>query len=218
MRKLTSQESESSRNEYEFLVQQIDLLHRQLQLAQRSQMGHANDGYRKESIQSEQPDTTKQLQSEIKELTKSLKNWQIAFQQAEEKYRRKCDGERTLKQTLRKRETQLFSLVEKLNRYEMECESSIASNKGQLRQSSELEESPYSKSETSEDKKQPTESSKLTTSVPNETIPLSSEKNSGDKKHVSRTLPKEYVEERVTITKGQLVMAIFSWAVAYVLP
>ncbi|KAF9358703.1 hypothetical protein BGX26_001139 [Mortierella sp. AD094] len=203
IQRLTSREGGGSRNEYRFLVQQIDLLHRQLQLAH-SQMSHdsLNDsdiGYCRELRQGEQPDTTRQLQLEVKELAKSLKNWQIAFQQAEEKYRRKCEGERTLKQTLRKRETQLSSLIEKLS----ECENSIAN---------------YKELEALEEKERPSNSSHAPTSTPDKTTSVDHGMKADESKRTPRILPEEHTEERVTITAGQLTMAILSWAFAYVLP
>ncbi|KAF9950711.1 hypothetical protein BGZ65_006423 [Modicella reniformis] len=124
LRRLTSQEGEEWRKEYEFLVQQVDLMHRQLQRAH-NQMGHGpklGHGKLQHKQQAEgergQFDMTRQLREEIKVLTASLKAWQGAFQQADEKYRRKREGERVLKQTLRDRETQLSGLNEKLAGYE----------------------------------------------------------------------------------------------------
>ncbi|KAF8956733.1 hypothetical protein BGZ52_000064, partial [Haplosporangium bisporale] len=77
-------------------------------------------------------EVSRQLHSEVKELTESLRSWQSAFQQAEEKYRRKCDGERALKQTLRERETQLSGLVSKLSSYESDFQKSIADYTSQI--------------------------------------------------------------------------------------
>ncbi|KAF9399967.1 hypothetical protein BGX21_005255 [Mortierella sp. AD011] len=203
IQRLTSQKYEGSQNQYEFLVHQIDGLHRQLQLAHnqisRGGFGGSDVGYYKALRQGEQPDTTKQLQSEVKELAKSLKNWQIAFQQAEEKYKRKCEGERTLKQTLRKRETQLSSLIEKLN----ECEKSIANHK-------ELEEL--------EEKKRSSVSSHVPTPTPVKITSVDHKMKADDNKRKPRIIPEQHTEERVTITTSQLTMAILSWAFSYVLP
>jgi len=87
LKRFTSQDSEGWRKEYEFLVQQVDLMHRQLQ----SQKGHgSNPGQVAQHQQQDESDVVNKLRDEIKDLTVSLKVWQTAFQQAEEKYRRKC--------------------------------------------------------------------------------------------------------------------------------
>ncbi|KAF9111389.1 hypothetical protein BGX27_005000 [Mortierella sp. AM989] len=119
----------SWRREYEFLVQQVDWMHQQLQLAHAEKQGRSQY----------QAEMTQELCSEVKGLTASLKMWQSAFEQAEEKYRRKCDGEQVLKQTLRERETQLSSLVEKLTGYESEFQKSISNYEGLMRLSAGLE-------------------------------------------------------------------------------
>ncbi|KAG0307781.1 hypothetical protein BGZ98_009786 [Dissophora globulifera] len=138
---------EGWRREYEFLVQQVDWMHRQLQLAhaenariqnRQGSMDVALHGGAGKSPQY-QTEMTQELCAEVKDLAMSLKMWQSAFQQAEEKYRRKCDGERVLKQTLRERETQLSSLVEKLTGYESEFQKSISNFEELMRLSSELE-------------------------------------------------------------------------------
>ncbi|KAF9352416.1 hypothetical protein BGX26_009757 [Mortierella sp. AD094] len=68
------------RREYEFLVQQVDWMHQQLQLAHAEKQGRPQF----------QAEMTRELCTEVKGLTASLRMWQSAFQQAEEKYRRKC--------------------------------------------------------------------------------------------------------------------------------
>ncbi|KAG0010015.1 hypothetical protein BGZ81_003025, partial [Podila clonocystis] len=101
--RLTSDENgecdEGWRREYEFLVQQVDLMHRQLQMAQNPQyqyqllMQHQQQHQQQQLPAPESVDrseVSRQLHSEVKELTESLRSWQAAFQQAEEKYRRKC--------------------------------------------------------------------------------------------------------------------------------
>ncbi|KAG0250168.1 hypothetical protein BGZ95_007287 [Linnemannia exigua] len=132
---------ESWRREYEFLVQQVDLMHRQLQLAQSEQ--HARARFGMEVVASSRlenrSEMTQQLYSEVKDLTASLKMWQAAFQQADEKYRRKCDGERTLKETLRDRETQLTTLVDKLSGCESEFRKSISNYDEMMRLSAKIE-------------------------------------------------------------------------------
>ncbi|KAG0283232.1 hypothetical protein BGZ96_012393 [Linnemannia gamsii] len=82
---------------------------------------------------------TRKLHAEVKDLTASLKSWQTAFQQADDKYRRKCDGERELKQTLRERESQMSNLVEKLSGYENEFKKSMSNYEQLARLTSELE-------------------------------------------------------------------------------
>ncbi|KAF9311125.1 hypothetical protein BGZ91_006897 [Linnemannia elongata] len=131
---------ESWRREYEFLVQQVDLMHRQLQLAQSEQHARARFGMEVISARSEdRSEMTQQLYSEVKDLTASLKMWQTAFQQADEKYRRKCDGERVLKETLRDRETQLTTLVDKLSGCESEFRKSISNYDEMMRLSAKIE-------------------------------------------------------------------------------
>ncbi|KAG0024310.1 hypothetical protein BGZ81_007752 [Podila clonocystis] len=142
LRRLTSESGEGWRREYEFLVQQVDLMHRQLQMAYSEtrsggQQGGGNHSRRGSTIG--QAEITRELHAEVKELTASLRTWQSAFQQAEENYRRKCDGERELKQTLRERESQLSSLVEKLTGYESEFQKSITYYEELMRLSSELD-------------------------------------------------------------------------------
>ncbi|KAG0352406.1 hypothetical protein BC939DRAFT_313177 [Gamsiella multidivaricata] len=138
---------EGWRREYEFLVQQVDWMHRQLQQAQAeqyaermrldvSEMALTGAGATPSRYQTEM---TRELCTEVKDLTTSLRMWQSAFQQAEEKYRRKCDGERALKKTLQEREAQLSSLVEKLSGYEGEFQKSIANYEELMRLSAELE-------------------------------------------------------------------------------
>ncbi|KAG0087475.1 hypothetical protein BGZ92_007298, partial [Podila epicladia] len=104
--RLTSDENgecdEGWRREYEFLVQQVDLMHRQLQMAQNPQYQYQLLMQHQQQLQQHQQqqlpalestdraEVSRQLHSEVKELTESLRSWQAAFQQAEEKYRRKC--------------------------------------------------------------------------------------------------------------------------------
>ncbi|KAF9908752.1 hypothetical protein EC991_009563 [Linnemannia zychae] len=141
LQRLTIEDGVGWRKEYEFLVQQVDLMHRQLQIAH-SQSSHggrgAGDGQQGQLVRG-QPDMTRQLHEEVKNLTASLKSWQTAFQQADEKYRRKCDGERVLKQTLQERESQLSSLVKKLSGYEDEFKKSISNYEQLTRLTSELQ-------------------------------------------------------------------------------
>lgn len=89
LQQFTSQEGEGRRRkDYEFLVQQVDLMHRQLQSAN-SQLGHGPNPSQ-QLQQQDESEMVGKLREEIKDLTVSLKIWQGAFQQAEEKYRRKC--------------------------------------------------------------------------------------------------------------------------------
>ncbi|KAG0054271.1 hypothetical protein BGZ83_011613 [Gryganskiella cystojenkinii] len=135
----------SWRREYEFLVQQVDLMHRQLQIAHSEQHARATQmmvmevGTSTVVVPGQQAEMTRQLYAEVKDLTASLRLWQSAFQQAEQKYRQKCDGERALKQTLRERETQLSSLVDKLSGYETEFRKSISNYEEWVRLNSELQ-------------------------------------------------------------------------------
>ncbi|KAG0084162.1 hypothetical protein BGZ92_010145 [Podila epicladia] len=142
LQRLTSESGEGWRREYEFLVQQVDLMHRQLQMAYSETRSSGQQGggtlTRRDSTIG-RAEMTRELHAEVKDLTASLRTWQAAFQQAEENYRRKCDGERELKQTLRERENQLSSLVEKLTGYESEFQKSITYYEELMRLSSELE-------------------------------------------------------------------------------
>ncbi|KAG0258775.1 hypothetical protein BG011_003073 [Mortierella polycephala] len=137
LERLTNEEGDGWKREYEFLVQQVDMMHRQLQLAH-SQARHGQRQIQQGRAGGEQPEITRQLHAEVKDLAASLKKWQTAFQQADEKYRRKCDGERTLKQTLRERESQLSSLVGKLSGYENEFQQSMTNYEELMRLSLEL--------------------------------------------------------------------------------
>ncbi|KAF9960732.1 hypothetical protein BGZ72_006074 [Mortierella alpina] len=116
------------RREYEFLVQQVDLMHRQLQAAQSELGGRTTtQGRARAEDQMEvarSTAVTRQLHAEVKDLTASLKMWQSALQQTDNQYRRKCDDERALKQTLRERESELSSLVEKLEQSKGHSDSS----------------------------------------------------------------------------------------------
>ncbi|CAO3573329.1 unnamed protein product [Mortierella alpina] len=113
----TSSSQPAWRHEYEFLVQQVDLMHRQLQAAQ-SELGGRTTPQGRARVEEVEvvrsTEVTRQLHAEVKDLTASLKMWQSALQQTDSQYRRKCDEERALKQALRERETELSSLVEKL--------------------------------------------------------------------------------------------------------
>ncbi|KAF9277109.1 hypothetical protein BGZ68_009523 [Mortierella alpina] len=105
------------RREYEFLVQQVDLMHRQLQAAQSELGGRTTPQGRARGEDTEvvrSTEVTRQLHAEVKDLTASLKMWQSALQRTDSQYRRKCEDERALKQTLRERECELSSLMEKL--------------------------------------------------------------------------------------------------------
>lgn len=88
LQQFKSQEGEGRRKEYEFLTQQVDLMHRQLQSAN-NQLGHGPNPIQ-QSQQQDGSEMVGKLREEIKDLTVSLKVWQSAFQQAEENYRRKC--------------------------------------------------------------------------------------------------------------------------------
>ncbi|KAF9094964.1 hypothetical protein BGX23_001328 [Mortierella sp. AD031] len=142
--RLTQEEGVGWRKEYEFLVQQVDLMHRQLQIAHsqnahRGEVARSGEDAHQGQLVRGQPEKTRQLHAELKDLTASLRTWQTAFQQADEKYRRKCDGERTLKQTLRERESQLSNLVEKLSGYENEFKKSMSNYEQLVRLTSDLE-------------------------------------------------------------------------------
>ncbi|KAF9328339.1 hypothetical protein BG006_008458 [Podila minutissima] len=142
LRRLTSESGEGWRREYEFLVQQVDLMHRQLQTAYSETRSGGQQGVGTLSRRGStigQAEMTRELHAEVKDLTASLRTWQAAFHQAEENYRRKCDGERELKQTLRERENQLSNLVEKLTGYESEFQKSITYYDELMRLSFELE-------------------------------------------------------------------------------
>lgn len=92
LQRLMSESGEGWRREYEFLVQQVDLMHRQLQMAYsetRNGGQHAEDTSRRGSTIG-QAEVTRELHAEAKELTASLRTWQAAFRNAEENYRRKC--------------------------------------------------------------------------------------------------------------------------------
>lgn len=92
LQRLTSESGEGWRREYEFLVQQVDLMHRQLQTAYsetRNGGQHTRHTSRRGSTIG-QAEITRELHAEVKELTASLRTWQAAFRNAEEKYRRKC--------------------------------------------------------------------------------------------------------------------------------
>ncbi|KAF9124186.1 hypothetical protein BGW39_008394 [Mortierella sp. 14UC] len=141
LQRLTIENGAGWRKEYEFLVQQVDLMHRQLQIAHSQGSyggGGAGDGQQGQLVRG-QPETTRQLHAEVKGLTASLRSWQTAFQQADEKYRRKCDGERALKQTLLERESQLSNLVKKLSGYEDEFKKSVSNYEQLARLTSELQ-------------------------------------------------------------------------------
>lgn len=90
LQRLTSENGEGWRKEYEFLVQQVDLMHRQLQIAHSQSSFEAEGNGHQGQLVRGQPEMTRKLHAEVKDLTASLKSWQTAFQQADEKYRRKC--------------------------------------------------------------------------------------------------------------------------------
>ncbi|KAK3825689.1 MAG: hypothetical protein J3Q66DRAFT_328352 [Benniella sp.] len=162
-------DAEGWRREYEFLVQQVDWMHRQLQLAQANQQQQQQRQQHRQQQQPKQQTLPQQqeqqltcshmadmsatgmvlrpqlevamareLRAEVKDLTASLKLWRSAFQQAEEMYRHKCEGERELKKTLREREAQLSSLAGKLTGYESEVQKSIANYEEFLQLSAEM--------------------------------------------------------------------------------
>ncbi|KAF9147328.1 hypothetical protein BG015_011052 [Linnemannia schmuckeri] len=159
LQRLTSENGVGWRKEYEFLVQQVDLMHRQLQIAHsQGSLGGEGGGQLVRGL----PEMTRQLHAEVKDLTASLKSWQTAFQKADEKYRRKCDGERELKQILRERETQLSGLVEKLTGYENEFKKSMSNCEQLARLTSELEALDSKKKLAEEDKSTVTIASMLT--------------------------------------------------------
>lgn len=90
LQRLTSECGVGWQKEYEFLVQQVDLMHRQLQIAHnQSSQGGGGGGHQGQLVRG-QPEMTRQLHAEVKDLTVSLKSWQTAFKQADDKYRRKC--------------------------------------------------------------------------------------------------------------------------------
>ncbi|KAF9965380.1 hypothetical protein BGZ70_004940 [Mortierella alpina] len=119
------------RKEYHFLVQQVDLMHRQLQAAQ-SELGSRTTSQGRARVEemevARSTEVTRQLHAEVKDLTASLKMWQSALQQTDSQYRRKCDDERALKQTLRERETELSSLMEKLEQSRLHGGSNSSDN------------------------------------------------------------------------------------------
>ena len=113
-------DAEGWRREYEFLVQQVDWMHRQLQLAQANQQQqqqrqqHRQQQSKQQKLPQQQEQQlacshmadmsatgmvlrpqlevamARELRAEVKDLTASLKLWRSAFQQAEEMYRHKC--------------------------------------------------------------------------------------------------------------------------------
>ncbi|KAF9577828.1 hypothetical protein BGW38_006718, partial [Lunasporangiospora selenospora] len=124
-------EGRTWQREYEFMVQQLDQMHQQLQFAQCEHSSSSSSSSSKPSLISDSSElvggedslqvvhskdstttavAVQQLNAEVKELTASLRRWQEACHRAEAQYRRKCEGERALKQTLRERETQLSRL------------------------------------------------------------------------------------------------------------
>ncbi|KAG0260762.1 hypothetical protein DFQ27_003333 [Actinomortierella ambigua] len=141
--KLTHEEGEGWRREYEFLVQQVDLMHRQLskQFGQFGQFG--NSGFAMPTHAKGTGDDgtglTRMLQREVRDLSDSLRKWQAAYADADERYRKKLDGERVLKQTLQEREAQLIVLVDKLSGYEREFRKSISNYEELMRLSRELQ-------------------------------------------------------------------------------
>ncbi|KAG0273956.1 hypothetical protein BGZ96_004580 [Linnemannia gamsii] len=206
---------ESWRREYEFLVQQVDLMHRQLQLAQSEHHARARFGGMEivSTIPEDRSEKTQQLYSEVKDLTASLKMWQTAFQQADEKYRRKCDGERVLKETLRDRETQLTTLVDKLSGCESEFRKSISNYDEMMHLSAKIE-SLEGRLQASQSKVSllALESSLDTTSatVDDSEMPGSfPEVNSGQTRRRANTLPSSMASPT---SVEQVSVSIISWA------
>ncbi|KAG0365503.1 hypothetical protein BGZ54_006462 [Gamsiella multidivaricata] len=205
VQKLTSQDGEGWKREYEFLVQQVDLMHRQLQFAY-SQMGHDQSNgvaglqERQSRVEAEaQPDVTRQLREEVKELTGSLKNWQVALHKAEENYRRKCEGERVLKQTLREREMQLSGLVEKMNGYDSEFHKSITNYDELLRLSSRLRVL---------EEKQSMTAGSISSSTPS--VDGSAADLTDD--HMPGVFPEKLTQPSEAINVSQLSVSMLSWA------
>ncbi|KAF8930368.1 hypothetical protein EDD21DRAFT_364505 [Dissophora ornata] len=199
----TSQEGAGWRKEYEFLVQQVDVMHRQLQIAY-SQMGHGGGAIQlRQDSEGDvsQPDTTRQLREEVKELTSSLKTWQSALHKAEENYRRKCEGERALKQTLREREAQLSSLAERLNGHDSDIRKSVTNYQELVRFSAKLE---------SEGKKQVTTGADSLTSASESSGGSSLTDSQNDQ--MPGVFPERQSQSSATVNGGDLSASILSWA------
>lgn len=93
LQRLMNEHGVGWQKEYEFLVHQVDLMHRQLQIAHSKSShggGRGGSGGHQGQLVRGQPEMTRKLHAEVKDLTASLRSWQTAFQQADEKYRRKC--------------------------------------------------------------------------------------------------------------------------------
>ncbi|KAG0228669.1 hypothetical protein BGW42_002047 [Actinomortierella wolfii] len=140
--RLTREEGEGWRREYEFLVRQVDLMHRQLSNQYHIFCGgeHAIPSALPAGLEKDDgTNMTRMLQREVRDLSESLRKWQAAYKEADEQYRRKLDGERLLKQTLQEREEQLTSLMEKLSGYEREFHRSMSNYEELKRLSHELQ-------------------------------------------------------------------------------
>ncbi|KAF8933718.1 hypothetical protein BGZ47_010751 [Haplosporangium gracile] len=221
LQRLTSENGVGWRKEYEFLVQQVDLMHRQLQIT-RSQSSPGGGG--SGQLVRGQPEMTRQLHAEVKDLTTSLKSWQTAFQQADEKYRRKCDGERELKQTLRERETQLSGLVEKLTGYENEFKKSMSNYEQLARLTSELEALDSKRKLTEGDKStvttasMSTSTSTLAQSSSSSSTPLSPMATTADISPVNKQpgmpglFPDANSQRQTAPSIDHLTVSILSWA------
>ncbi|KAF9952694.1 hypothetical protein BGZ72_006005 [Mortierella alpina] len=212
LRRLTSAEGEGWKKEYEFLVQQVDLMHRQLQDAHYQTGANNMHGNQRRIGEGREPGMTRQLHAEVKDLTASLRTWQAAYQQAEENYRRKCDGERALKQTLWERENQLSSLVDKLSGYESEFKKSISNYEELMRLSSELE--------ALESKRKLIDSSSSSQGSTSMTVDHSSSAPHPSLAHISgtdRSMPglfpdDEHTRQATAVNADQLTVSILSWA------
>ncbi|CAO3571273.1 unnamed protein product [Mortierella alpina] len=218
LRRLTSAEGEGWKQEYEFLVQQVDLMHRQLQDAHYQAGANSVYGNQRQIGEGREPGMTRQLHAEVKDLTASLRKWQAAYQQAEENYRRKCDGERALKQTLWERENQLSSLVDKLSGYESEFKKSISNYEELMRLSLELEalESKRKLIDSSSSSSS-SGNSKGSASVGVYGISPYSQSNLTRLSGTDRTMPGifpdgDHTRQAIAVNTDQLTVSILSWA------
>ncbi|KAG9324551.1 hypothetical protein KVV02_006045 [Mortierella alpina] len=219
LRRLTSAEGEGWRKEYEFLVQQVDLMHRQLQDAHYQSGAHHVQGNQRRIGEGREPGMTRQLHAEVKDLTASLRTWQAAYQQAEENYRRKCDGERALKQSLRERENQLSSLVDKLSGYESEFKKSISNYEELMRLSSELEalEGKHKLIDSNSRSNSQSNSSKGSTSMAVNGDSLSPQSSLTHISGMDHSMPglfpdDEHTRHATAVNADQLTVSILSWA------
>ncbi|KAF9955927.1 hypothetical protein BGZ70_010069 [Mortierella alpina] len=215
LRRLTSAEGEGWKNEYEFLVQQVDLMHRQLQDAHYQAGANGMHGNQRQIGEGREPGMTRQLHAEVKDLTASLRKWQTAYQQAEENYRRKCDGERALKQTLWERENQLSSLVDKLSGYESEFKKSISNYEELMRLSLELEALEGKRKLI--DSSSSSSSSKGSASMVVDGISSSPQPTLTQLSGTDRSMPglfpdEDHTRRAIAVNADQLTVSILSWA------